>query len=223
MSNDQTPPLNFADRLQNWVARLVGSPLFWAVLILGIMSLSIIRAVGVELPGPLPMLGKLPEFQLLDQHEQSFGTSELDGKVWVANFIFTRCPTICPAFSEKMGEIQHRTRGLGSNFHLVSFSVDPDYDTPERLMAYAKRFRASPATWRFLTGSMDTVKSTIVKGLKISMGNEGPEGTFEGIFHGSHFVVVDQKGQIRSYIDSNDDDAVDRVVKAAGLVANRGG
>ena len=70
---------------------------------------------------------------------------------------------------------------------------------------------------------MDLMKTTIVDGLKVAMGNEGPEGTFEGIFHGSHFVVIDQKGQIRSYIDSNDEDAVERVVKAAGLVANRGG
>ena len=87
----------------------------------------------------------------------------------------------------------------------------------------ASELRASPATWRFLTGPLDTVKSTIVDSLKIAMGNEGPEGTFEGIFHGSHFVVVDRKGQIRSYIDSNDEDAVERAVKTAGLIANRGG
>jgi len=223
MSNKSKSDPKLVDRIQRSTSSLVGSPLFWSLLILGIMSLSLFRAVGVTLPEPMPVLGKLPTFQLLDQHNRSFGTEDLKGKVWVANFIFTRCATICPAFSEKMGEIQHRTRGLGSNFHLVSFSVDPDYDTPERLKEYAKRFRASPATWRFLTGSMDTVKSTIVDGLKISMGNDGPEGTFEGIFHGSHFVVVDQNGQIRTYIDSNDEDAVDRTVTAAGLVANRGG
>ena len=223
MTSESTSPMKWGERLQGLASRATGNPLFWTAMILMIMSWCIIRAVNVQLPEPMPVLGTLPGFQLIDQHGRSFGTKELEGKVWVANFIFTRCPTICPAFTEKMGEIQHRTRGLGSSFHLVSFSVDPDYDTPERLSDYAKQFRASPATWRFLTGPLDTVKSTIVDSLKISMGNEGPEGTFEGIFHGSHFVVVDRKGQIRSYIDSNDEDAVERAVKTAGLIANRGG
>jgi len=205
------------------IAKLAGNLWCWVGVIALVMTWCITRAVNVELPRPMPVLGQLPEFSLTDQHNQSFGSKQLEGKVWVANFIFIRCPTVCPALTEKMGEIQHRTRGLGSRFHLVSFSVDPDYDTPERLKDYAANYRASPATWRFLTGPIGKVKATVIDALKISMGNEGPEGTFEGIFHGSHFVVLDRTGQIRAYIDSNDADAVDQVVKAVGLVANRGG
>lgn len=223
MPNENVTRPNVGSMIQAVASRCVGNPWFWVILISLISGTSIIRAVRVNLPEPMPVLATIPEFSLIDQHDRSFGTKDLQGKVWIANFIFTRCPTVCPAFTEKMGEIQHRTRGLGSLFHLVSFSVDPDYDTPERLKAFATRFRASPATWRFLTGPLDEVKSTVSEGLKVAMGNDGPEGTFEGIFHGSHLVVVDRKGQIRSFIDANDENAVERAVKAAGLIANRGG
>ncbi len=223
MSNSNSLQHSLGARLQAVASRLTGSPWFWVGLITLISGASLIRAVRVNLPEPMPMLGQIPEFSLIDQHERPFGSKELRGKVWIANFIFTRCPTVCPAFTEKMSEIQHRTRGLGNLFHLVSFSVDPDYDTPERLKVFATKFRASPATWRFVTGPLDQVKATVSDGLKVAMGNDGPEGTFEGIFHGSHMVVVDRQGQIRKFIDANDEDAVERAVKAAGLIANRGG
>jgi protein SCO1/2 len=183
----------------------------------------VIWSLKTPVPPKLPVLASIPSFRLTDQSGRPFGTIELEGKAWVASFIFTRCATICPAITARMARIQDRTRNLGASFHLVSFSVDPEYDTPERLQAYARAHRASPRLWSFLTGPEAQVKEAVVEGLKVSMGREkGDDGRLEGIFHGSHFVLVDQRGRVRGYYDSEDADAVDRVVRDAGLLANRG-
>ena len=79
----------------------------------------------------------------------------------MAGFIFTRCPTICPALTARMTKIQHRARGIENGFRLVSFSVDPNYDTTARLDEFARRYKASPRMWKMLTGSIDTMKSTV--------------------------------------------------------------
>jgi len=209
-------------RAQSWPIRIFGSWALWLSLALSVFAFNFVRALVTPIPEPLPVLGTLSSFALVDQHGESFGSEQLAGKAWVANFIFTRCPTVCPAFTAKMGEIQHRSRGLGDSFHLVSFSVDPKYDTPAVLQAYAKEHRASSGAWSFLTGSLESIKATVVEGLKIAMGNNSPDGNFAGIFHGSHFVLVDPKGQIRGYYDSNDADAVDRVLRDAGWLLNVG-
>jgi protein SCO1/2 len=176
--------------------------------------------VHKSLPKAPPILGTIPAFELTNQHGMTFTSKDLEGRAWVANFIFTRCTTVCPMFSAKMSRIQHRARGLWNSVKLVSISVDPEYDTPERLLAYAKSHKASPFTWSFLTGPIENIKKVVIEGLKVSMGNEGPEGNFEGIFHGSHFVVVDSKMRIRGYFDANESDAIDKVLYNLGLILN---
>jgi protein SCO1/2 len=207
---------------QRRVAGIVGRPLFWAAFVGLLAGLPMLRTIMTELPPPLPVLATIPDFELRDEHGQPYGSAQLRGRVWVANFIFTRCPTICPAFTAKMGQIQHRSRGLGQAFRLVSFTADPDYDTPEVLAAFARKHRASPRMWSFLTGPFDAVRKTVVDGMKVGMGRGGPESDFASIFHGTHFVLVDKDMQIRGYYDSSAADSVDRVLRDAGLLANRG-
>lgn len=208
------------ERLGAWAVHFFGRVTPWLVIIGAVMTFNIVRAVRSEVPKPLPVLGEVPSFRLTDEQGRSFGSEDLRGKVWAANFIFTRCPTVCPAFSKKMATIQKRARGIAPAFHLVSFSVDPEYDTPEVLAAYAKKYRGSTHTWSFLTGDLDVVKRTVVEGLKIAMGNDAPDGNFAGIFHGSHFVLVDAEGRIRGYYESTEPDAVDRLLADAGWLAN---
>jgi protein SCO1/2 len=123
-----------------------------------------------------------------------------------------------------MFQFQHRGRGLGQAFHLVSFSVDPTYDTPQVLLDYAKKNRVSPRAWTFLTGDPEQIKRTVVDGLKVAMGRDAdaPEDDLNAIFHGTHFVLVDPQMQIRGYYDSNDDDSINRLLRDAGMLANRG-
>lgn len=206
------------------LSRLVGRPLFWILFIALGAAVPIVRTLLVQLPPPLPVLGTLPAFTLTDQHGQPFGTAQLQGKVWIANFIFTRCPTVCPRFTEQMATLQHRGRNLGDALHLVSFSVDPTHDTPAVLLEYAQRHRASPRRWTFLTGNPDALQRTVVDGLKISLGRNGPDGDDTlSIVHGTHFVLVDGQMRIRGYYDSSDDQATEALLRDVGLLINRGG
>jgi protein SCO1/2 len=205
------------------IAALVGKPAFWVAFVLIGMALPIARTVAIELPPPLPVLGTLPEFTFKNQYGEDYGTAQLKGRLWVANFIFTRCPTACPRFTKQMFTLQHRGRGLGQAFHLVSFSVDPEYDTPEVLLDFAQQNRVSPRAWTFLTGELGSIKDIVVNGLKVYMENApGLEDDLNAIMHGTHFVLVDDQMRIRGYYDSNEEDAVDRLLRDAGLLANRG-
>ncbi len=160
----------------------------------------------------LPILGKVPEFQLKNQDNRVFSEKELQGKVWVANFIFTSCGMTCPMLTERMKSIQEQIQAIklnDPNFpgRILSFSVDPERDTPEKLSQYIRDHGVDTQLWDFLTGPLDAVGKTVVDGFKISMGKvptpidkNNPLDTqlFE-VVHGEHFVLVDQQGQIRGY------------------------
>ncbi len=220
---EQAPSVPAAPQVESKLTRIVGSPLFWFALVLAIAGVSSVRAVlaSRELPPPRPVLGKVPAFALTDATGQVFDSERLEGKVWVANFIFTRCPTICPVFTRKMAELQHRGRQLGETIHLVSFTVDPEHDTPEVLMQYAKAQKASPRIWSFLTGGRDTLQKLIAEGLKVHMSKEGPADDLMSYGHGGHFVVVDGRMQVRGYYDSSEKDAVDDILRDVALLVNR--
>jgi protein SCO1 len=204
------------------VRAAVGRPLFWAVVISLLAAWPVVWAVRTDVPPPPPVLGTLPPFRLTDQDGAAFGSAELAGRVWVASFIFTRCPTVCPAVTRQMALVQGRTRNLEPALHLVSFSVDPEFDTPPRLAAYAREHRASPRMWTFLTGPADAVRATVEKGLRIHVGRDPADTSPAGISHGTHLVLIDGAARIRGYYDSDDPDAIDRVVRDAALLVNRG-
>ncbi len=173
---------------------------------------------------PLPQLGSLPDFSFTREDGSAWGSAQLRGHPFVANFIFTRCPTICPAFTRKMARVQKDTEPFGPGLQLVSFSVDPTYDTPERLAEYAKKHGANPARWSFLTGDYNRLKDTVVNSFKIAMGRESmDEADVLGIFHGNHFVLVDGAGQIRGYYESADDEAFERLLRDAARLARENG
>jgi protein SCO1/2 len=192
-------------------------------LVLSMCLVPLVVVLALPRQAPLERFGRLPAFSFTRQDGQPFGLKQLEGRPWVANFIFTRCPTICPVFTRKMAGVQKQTADLGE-LTLVSFSVDPKYDTPERLTAYAAKHGADPARWSFLTGEYEQLKDTIVGGFKIAMGREegGDENDIASIFHGSHFVLVDRTGEIRGYYNSEHDDDVERLVRDAGRLVKSG-
>jgi len=200
----------------------VGRPLTWILLVALIAAWPIAWALRTPLPPRLPVLGTVPPFELTAQDGGAFGSKDLAGRVWVASFIFTRCETVCPAITRQMARIQGRTRNLEPAFHLVSISVDPEFDDPARLAAYARAHRASPRMWTFLTGSVETVRHTVVRGLRVGMGGDAKRPEEKDITHGTHLVLVDGEGRIRGYYDSDGADVVERVVRDAALLVNRG-
>jgi protein SCO1/2 len=204
-------------------ARLAGNPLVWAALLALLFGVPIFRSVTRHLGASPVVLGTLPAFTLTDQRGQPFGTRELQGKVWVADFIFTACQEACPLLSQKMAEVGRRARGLGPDFHLVSISVDPARDTPAALAAYGARYGANPIAWSFLTGPADAIEAAVVGGFKVGMGREktSGEGTadFWQIFHGENLVLVDRQLRIRGYFAATPE-GIDQLLAAAGRVAN---
>lgn len=162
----------------------------------------------------MPVLGTLPEFHLVNEKGNEFGLKNLQGKVWVANFIFTSCAGTCPLLTQRMKRVQEAILDLGAQgqgLQIVSFSVDPERDTPERLAEYAKNYGARPEVWSFVTGPMDQVSPTVVQGFKLAMGKvargapaaQPSEGEIFDVVHGEKFVLVDQEGRIRGYYDSD--------------------
>ncbi|HXU63321.1 MAG TPA: SCO family protein [Polyangia bacterium] len=210
-------------------ARLAGRPLVWLLALGVLFAVPIVRSMTRRLTSAPPILGTLPGFTLTDQRGQPFGTRELAGKVWVADFIFTACQEACPLLSERMKEVGRRARHLGPDFHLVSISVDPERDTPDKLATYAARYGANPIAWSFLTGPAGAIESAVVGGFKVGMGKEkqpqpgngepAGNGEFWQIVHGENLVLVDRQLHIRGYFQATPE-GVDQLVAAAGRVAN---
>ena len=173
------------------------------------------EAQGAE----LEVLGVVPDFAFTDQTGAPVRAADLAGQVLVANFIFTRCPTVCPATSLKMQRIGERLAGV-DGVRLVSFSVDPEHDTPEVLARFAARFKADPARWRFLTGPATDVRRAVEEGFLIALDRRGelPDGTPD-IVHGVHFVLVDRELRIRGYYDSDERSRLDQLVTDARRLA----
>jgi len=205
------------------VARLVARPLFWALACGLLFGAPLVRSVRRQLGAAPAVLAALPPFSLTDQTGHAYGTRELEGKVWVSDFIFTACQEACPLLSQRMQELGRRTKRLGPDFHLVSISVDPERDTPARLAEYAARYGASPIRWSFLTGPVAALEDAVTGGFKVGMGREAitPDGgqTFWQIFHGENLVLVDRRLRIRGYFPATSE-GLDRLVEAIGRVVN---
>jgi len=175
---------------------------------------------GARADAALEVLGAVPDFSFTDQTGAPVTARHLDGAVTIANFIFTRCPTVCPVTSMKMQRLGERLLADHPQVHLLSFSVDPEHDTPEVLSEFAARYRADPARWRFLTGRPDVVRSAVEEGFKIALDRRGmlQDGTPD-IVHGVHFVLIDGAHRIRGYYDSDDSQRLDRLVRDAERLA----
>jgi protein SCO1/2 len=157
---------------------------------------------------PLPSYGTVPSFELVNQDAQAFSSKQLAGKIWIADFIFTTCRGPCPIISTRMSELQKPLEE--SDVHLVSFSVDPETDTPEVLRVYADKLRKEPLRWDFLTGSRDAIGSISRDGFKLGL-SEGEEPD-SGPVHSTRFALVDRRGTIRGYYDALAPDGVTKLL-----------
>ena len=100
---------------------------------------------------PLPILGEIPSFELIDNYGEPFTEENIEGKIWVADLIFTTCAGPCPIMSTEMRSV-NKTYLENENIRMVTITVNPDYDTPEVLTEYGKRYNADFTKWHFLTG-----------------------------------------------------------------------
>ena len=131
-------------REDNWFQKMVRRKSFWLIFWLFSFSYPVYRSLHRTLPPPLPVYYQVPEFSLTNEFNKPFGTKDLLGKFYIANFMFTSCPTTCPALMEKMDVIQKRIRGVGTKAAIVTFTVDPENDSPEVLFKYARKRNTNP-------------------------------------------------------------------------------
>lgn len=156
----------------------------------------------------LPFLGVVPLFTLTDQNGAEFkSAASLDKKIWVANFVFTNCPGPCPRMSSQMHQVQTALAGE-SDVHFVSFTVDPERDTPPVLAAYAQHFEATPGKWHFLTGAAPDL-NRLSRGV-FMLGDV--DGSLE---HSTRFALIDRLARIRGYYQSSEADAIPSLIADA--------
>ncbi|MFT4587296.1 MAG: protein SCO1/2 [Candidatus Binatia bacterium] len=154
----------------------------------------------------LPTISTVSEFSFTNQFGETVTRQTFEGRPWVADIIFTRCPSICPQMSTQMSQLQ---KALGSNspVKLVSVTTDPDHDTPAVLKEYGELFGAVPGRWHFLTGAKLQMSQFIRDDLKL-IAEEKPaeERTVEtDLFnHSALFAIVDSQGRLRRVVHSND-------------------
>jgi protein SCO1/2 len=185
--------------------------------------MSAIAAVFVlKASGPaLDRLGPAPAFAFTDQRNRPFSDKELEGTVWLADFMFTTCQGICPILTERMKGFQDRFAGR-AGWRIVSFSVDPAHDRPDTLAAYAASHGADPARWTFLTGDKQEIFRTITDGFHLVV-EEGAATSPEPIMHSPRIVLVDVDGEIRGYYDALEEDSMTKLAADLDRLLKRGG
>ncbi|MES2526918.1 MAG: SCO family protein [Bdellovibrionota bacterium] len=207
-------------RKPNFVAKLVASKLFWALAITFLFAYPVTKSVLRQLPADLPVYGKLPDFQFVSESGENFGTENLRGKVYVANFMFTTCTTACPILLKKVQTVQHRMRGVLDRAAIVSFTVDPEVDTPSVLFSKAREMNANPHVWKFLNGPTSDTKKLLVDGFKVPVGDKELAGSVMDVAHSNKLVLVDQIGQIRGYY-SIEGNGINMMMIDMGLLINQ--
>ena len=207
-------------RPQKSKAPLLKRPVLWVAL-LGVALMGLIgwraTAARPSLKVELPVLSTVPPFAFVDQSGAAFNSEALTGKVWVANFIFTRCPNVCPKFTAKMGTLQDRSKAELPALGLVSFTVDPENDTPEVLTAYGQKFKADFDRWHFVRGERPELEKVIRQGMLQPM-DQGDGKDLNTVVHGSYFALVDAKLQVRGVYRFTEPGSLDEVLRDARLL-----
>jgi len=151
---------------------------------------------------PAKMNAKLESFRYTDQSGKAIALEDLKGQVWVANFIFTSCTTVCPGLTANMAQLQKEIKSDGLSAELVTFSVDPENDRPDVLRTYLGKFDADFTNWHALTGyTFEEMRRYAKENFKMAI--EWDARTDQAI-HGTSFYLVDKSGTVVSYYDGED-------------------
>src|SRR5213596_1193307 len=187
-----------------WKTVLIAIPILTLALLLWLRQLE----VTALRQRTISSYGTVPEFVLVNQGGQNFGSAQLRGKIWIADFIYNTCPGPCPMISSRMSELQKPLEK--SDVHLVSFTVDPAKDTPQVLRGYADKLQAEPGRWDFLTGAKSAIYKLSHDGFKLAV-SDGSDA--QGIpVHSTRIVLVDRHGQIRGYYDATEPEAITKLL-----------
>ena len=189
--------------------KLDKSTLIWVmlgVIIIGIAGINLWSVFDttseVQVSETTPV--SVPDFRLTTQQGEPLALSDMKGKIWVADFIFTNCPTICPAMTQEMARLQ--SEFVADPVYFVSFSVDPERDTSSVLSRYAEAYGADDRRWHFLTGDKAAIYELAEDGFSLAAGHNGTE-----LLHSTRFALVGSDGNIYDYYDSRSKPALLRL------------
>lgn len=206
-------------RKSNVVETLVRSKLFWVLFLLFGFSYPVYKSLNRTLPPPLPVIAQVPDFELISENGQRFGSKDLKGRVYLANFVFARCPSVCPKMLGDLEKIQKRVKGTGTKVAIVTFTVDPEHDNEKVLFDLARKHHANPFVWTFLTGEDKEAMFKLYRdGFKVGV-EQNPKDMFD-IAHTEKIVLVDGENRVRGFY-SFDKDEVNKLMIDVGLLINR--
>lgn len=185
----------------------------WGAAVLGMLSLLASGMFTRKTEPAMEVLFDAPTFSVIDQNGQTVSNETLHGKVWIASLFFTSCPGICPMMTSRLEDLQNTVKS--SDVKLVSFSVDPEHDTPAVMKVYADKARADADRWHFVTGTKDQMY-TLARGLKL-----GLEGAHDNapITHSQKALLVDGAGHVRGQYDTQDDTEMKHLAADATALA----
>lgn len=158
----------------------------------------------------------IPPFSLLNQDSILFNSEKLKGKIYAASFFFTRCGTICPIISSQLSRVQDAFH-QDDEIKFLSISVDPRYDQPAKLKAYASKYAANTQQWEFLTGDKASIYQLIMKGFHVPVSDasaydQAVKDPDKAFIHSERIVLVDKEGVIRGFYDGTNKEEVDRLI-----------
>jgi protein SCO1/2 len=161
----------------------------------------------MEQQARLPKMGKMPSFQLISHTGEPFDSASLRGHIVVLDFFFTSCTGVCPPMTQNLRRVQEALAGV-RDLRIVSISVDPETDTPERLSEYARQNGAREGVWIFLTGDPQKIYSLASEGFRLGAGTSGG-----AVYHSDRFVLMDKEGNIRGFYKGTENTDVDQLIE----------
>lgn len=170
----------------------------------------------IVMKGADTVFHQIPPYELIDQNGQKFSSEQTKGKIYVADFFFTRCGTICPKISNNLTRIQS-IFSADTNVIIVSHSVDPKHDSSEVLQRYAQKYDAKYGKWYFLTGEKKTIYDIAIKGYKLPVADASEydnkiKSIDETFIHSEKLLLIDKEGYIRGIYDGTYSPDVERLI-----------
>jgi protein SCO1/2 len=195
-----------------WIRRYI-----WVVaFVVGALTFTALRCSGRlrHVPDPPEVMFALPtNYALVDQEGRPFDPETLHGKVWVAGFVFTTCPSSCPVVTKAMHDLRERFDRYGVEVEMVSFTVDPAHDTPAVLRQYMADQALPSEHWRFVTGEPEAVFRLVRQGFKLGVGEREADatGVAYDIAHSTKLALVDGDGGVRGFYGIDDEYGTDEI------------
>ncbi len=154
---------------------------------------------------------KMVDFSYLNQDSILIKSTDMKGKIWIADFMFTSCPTICPKMTEQMKRLSGMTKDLNDHIQFMSFSINPKYDSPSQLTKYIEAHKITSSNWYFFTGKETKTHDLGINNFQIFAGQDASAAG--GYAHTAAFALVDKEGYVRGVYMGTDTKEVNKLEK----------